>query len=200
MPKIVIINESQLPLIKEYEDSKVLHNEFENKVRLYMKELFSNPCKPKYNEFFVKHKIPQDVLQDKMIDLGIIKKSENFKEPTKSNGKKHSRHYVKYIFSSDGFNDKIDKLYDTFFSKNGERLLTETDCSSCGGSADCSSDGATNAEGVGGQYTVPFGGVMRRGIGVSGNTVASMDKESNFDTKAPLKRDTKNGISVSVVK
>ena len=197
----VIINESQLSIISEIEKEKVLHDEFENKLRIYMEQLFSNPCKPNYDSFFLKHNIPEDMLKDKMVDVGLIKKTEKINEPSDSNGKKHSVHSVRYTFVNNGFNDKIDKLYNTFFSKKGDRLINETDCGGAMGGGDgLSSGGATNAEGVGGEYDVPFGGIMRRDIGVSGNTTASMDKQSNFDTKAALKRNTKNGISVSVKK
>lgn len=190
----IIINESQLDIIKEYENNKVLHYEFEAKVRKYMEELMNNPCKPHYDDFFVKNEIPEELLQDKMLDLGLIKRADKITEPEDSKGKKHSVHTRKYIFSSKNFNDKIDKLYNTFFKK-GERVLNETDCGAIGGDAGFggSEDGTTNAQGVGGQYTVPFAGVQRRKIGVSGST------ESNIDKQPPLDR-PKGKIAVNTVK
>jgi hypothetical protein len=189
--KTIIIDESQLGVLREYENNKVLRYEFETKVRKYMEELKDNPCKPLYDSFFKKHDIPEDVLQNKMLDLGIIKKSDKINEPMDADGKKHSVHSRKFIFSSSGFDDKIDKLYGHFF-KNGERVLSECDCGGAIG-GDCSAGGATNAEGVGGQYTVPFGGVQRRKIGVSGST------ESNVDMSPALDR-PKGKIAVNRVK
>lgn len=187
--KNVIISESQLDVIREFENHKVLHDEFENKVRSYMEQLFTNPCKPKYDEFFDIHDIPEDILQNKMLDLGLIKKTEKIDEPENADGKKHSMHSVKYIFSNNNFNDKIDKLYDSFFVNGERKSLNECDG---GGFAAPSSGGATNAEGVGGQYEVPFG-LMRRGFGVSGNTVNQVDMEPS------LKRDNKKGIAINQV-
>lgn len=198
--KNVIIKESQLHVIKEFENNKVLHDEFENKVRSYMEQLFSNPCKPKCPDFFSTHDIEEKDLLDKMSDLGLIKKTEKFSEPAKPSGKKHSVHSVKYTFPAQNFEDKIDKLYDTFFNYKGERMLKETDCGGAMGDggfiSSPSENGATNAEGVDGRYAVPFGGVVSRKIGrksTSGNT------ETDFMEPA-LKRNLKKGISVNHTK
>ena len=190
--RTIIINESQLDVLCEYENGKVLRYDFEAKVRRYMEELKDNPCKPKYDGFFVGHGIPEDVLQDKMLDLGMIKRVDKIDEPADANGDKHSVHTRKYIFSSKNFDDNIGKLYGHFF-KDGESVLKECDC------GDASAGGATNVEGVGGQYTVPFGGVQRRKIGVSGDTESSIDKVSNIDMKPTA--DRKRGkIAVNRVK
>lgn len=200
--KTIIINESQLDIIREYENNKVLRYDFETKVRKYMEELKNNPCKPKYDSFFTKHDIPENVLQNKMLDLGIIKRSDKISEPLDANEKKHAIHTRKYIFSSKQFDENIDKLYNNFFD-NGERILKETDCCGAmgdgGGIGDTSSCGATNAEGVSGQYTVPFGNIQRRTIGVSGSTTASMDKQSNIDMKPTADR-KKGGIAINTIK
>ena len=199
--KHIIIKESQLYPIREFENNKVLHDEFENKVRSYLEQLFSSPCNPKCPDFFNKHDIDEKELLDKMSDLGLIKKSEKIDEPMKSNGKKHSVHHVKYSFPRNKFGDKIDKLYDTFFNYKGERILKETDCyGAMGGGSFLSSpseNGSTNAEGVGGRYDRPVFGIVSRkigGKGVSGNT------DSNIDIDPSLKRDKKDGISVNHVK
>lgn len=198
MARNIIISESQLDVIREYENGKVLRYEFESKVRKYMEELKDNPCKPRYDSFFTSHGIPEDVLQDKMVDLGIIKRSDNIKEPMDANGRKHGVHTRKFIFSSKGFDDKMDSLYGHFF-KNGERVLSECDGAMGGDVAGASEGGATNAEGVGGQYTVPFGGVQRRKIGVSGSTEANVDKLSNIDMRPTADR-KKGGIAVNRMK
>ena len=189
--KNVIIKESQLHVIKEFENNKVLHDEFENKVRSYMEQLFSNPCKPKCPDFFSTHDIEEKDLLDKMSDLGLIKKTEKFSEPAKPSGKKHSVHSVKYTFPAQNFEDKIDKLYDTFFNYKGERMLKETDCGGAMG------DGATNAN-ASGQYVTPaFGGkVISRKIGRKSTTD---DTETDF-MEPVLERDTENGISVNHTK
>ena len=108
----IIITESQLDIIREYEE--VLHDEFEKKVRGYMKELYKNPCHPKLDEFFVNNGVPEDILQNRMLDLGIIKKDDNITEPEDANGHKHGVHTRSFTFNNSGFNDKIDKLYDEF--------------------------------------------------------------------------------------
>ena len=146
----VYIKESQLNIIKEFENNKILHEDFESKVREYLLELWTNPCKPKYDEFFSRNDIPERELLNKMVDLGLIKKVDNITEPEDADGKKHSVHTRKYIFSGSNFDpktfskkninkdsfsgkefaDKIDKLYDSFF-QNGERKLNECDCGGC---------------------------------------------------------------------
>jgi hypothetical protein len=115
----IIINESQLRLIKEFEDKKeVLYYQFESHVIDYLKELSKNAIHPKYDEFFSKNSIGERDLLDKMLDLGLISKKENIIEPENSNGKKHSVHTKQYIFSNHNFNDNIHKLYDYFIKKN----------------------------------------------------------------------------------
>lgn len=185
--RTILISESQLQSLKEFEDSKVLYYDFESKVRDYMNELKDNPCNPKYDEFFTSHDIPQDVLQNKMIDLGIIKRSDKIDEPEDANGKKHSVHSRKFIFSGADFNYKIDKLYNTFF-KDGEKRLNETDCSGVGGDAGGFSvdtnapGGATTTDSTGDyQYTVPFGKVQRRKVGTGRDEVSNIDMSPALD-------------------
>lgn len=201
--KNVIINESQLDIIREYENNKVLHYEFEAKVRKYMEELKNNPCKPKYDDFFVNNNIPEDVLQNRMLDLALIKKSEKISEPEDASGNKHSVHSKRFIFSSKDFDNKIDKLYNSFFKK-GERL-NETDCGGVGGTSggfdvDGVSDGVTNAAGVGelgsGQYVSPFGAVQRRKIAGQEKADGVMSQQSNIDMKPTMDR-TPGKVAVS---
>ena len=200
----VIISESQVDILREFENNKVLHYEFESKVRKYMEQLKDNPCHPAYDEFFTDHNIPEDVLQNKMIDLGIIQKSDKITEPENADGEKHSMHSRKFIFSGKDFDDKLDKLYNSFF-KGGERILTETDCGGVGGSAggfdaDSVSGGVTNAAGVGemgsGQYVSPFGTVQRRKIAGQGDDKGVMSQESNIDMKPTMDR-TPGKVAVS---
>jgi len=188
----IIINYNQLSLLREFEEEKkVLHYEFENKVRKYMEELMNNPCHPKYDGFFKDHNIPEDVLQNRMLDLGLIKKSDKITEPEDANGKKHSVHTRKYVFSGKDFDSKIDKLYDSFF-KDGVRLIKED--GEAGTGAGMAPGGATTMSTVGDfTYDVPFGGVQRRKIDTSGST------KSNVDMTDALDR-TPGKIAVNTVK
>ena len=191
----IIINESQLSVLREFENSEVLRHEFETKVRNYMKQLMENPCKPKFDQFFSENGIREDVLQNKMIDLDLIKRQDKIDEPEDANGEKHSMHTRKFIFSSQDFDDKIGKLYDTFF-KNGVRTMNEEDGGGCcaGGFAGPSAGGATNAM-ASGQYDVPFAGVMRRKNGKKRSTAG---KTSNVDMTDALSRPV-GGVAVNRV-
>lgn len=169
--KTIIITESQLYLIKEMDKDVVLHADFEDKVRGYMEQLRTNPCKPKFDAFFNQHDIPQDILLKKMTDFGLIHKDDKINEPEDANGEKRSMNTRKYKFLTDDYNDKIKKMYEYFFDNNGKRRIIECDCGSAGG--------ATNAQGVGGQYVLPAGFINRRFLGQT------------------LSRNTKSGISMN---
>ena len=130
---------------------------FETKVRNYMNELQKNPTKPNFDDFFKKNNISEVELQNKMLDLGLISKSDNITEPEDAEGKKHSVHTRKFRFFNKNFHDNIDKLYDTFF-KNGQRK-------------------AINEEGEGG---AAFGGGALGG----GNLMAGSSDESGGVTYA----------------
>lgn len=196
--RTIIIKESQIPLLSETEGEKVMHYEFESKIRNYLRELHDNPCNPTYDKFFTDNKIPENILQNKMIDLGIISKQDKIIEPEDSDGKKRSMHTRKFIFSGKDFDNKIDKLYNTFFNK-GERLLKETDCGGVSGSAggftsNDVSDGATNTVGVGewgsGQHVVPFGEIQRRKINGQDDNDDITRQQSNIDMGPALDRES----------
>ena len=51
----IIISESQIHVLREFENNEVLHGEFETKVRNYMNELQKNPTKPNFDDFFKKN-------------------------------------------------------------------------------------------------------------------------------------------------
>lgn len=170
MQKRIYITENQLDLIKEFENKKVLHKDFEDNVRAYMEQLRTNPCKQEYCEFFSKNNIPEKDLQNKMINLGLIKKIDKIEEPKDADGKKQSMHVKKFIFSGADFDNKIDKLYDSFF-KDGDRKLNECDCGGAiGGGVSSTPGGSTSTSVVGGastsyEYDVPVFGVVSRTIG-----------------------------------
>lgn len=180
MSKRIIISENQLDVITE--SVKVLHYDFETKVRKYLGELKNNPLNPKFDSFFTDNGISEDALQNKMLDLGLIQKKDSIDEPEDANGKKHSVYKRKYIFSGSSFDDKIDKLYDAFFNSKKGVLKEDEGCVGVGDAAP-SSGGATNTAGVGGQYTVPFAGIQRRKVGTSGNTESNIDMNSSLERK-----------------
>ena len=64
----IIISESQIHVLKEFENNEVLHGEFETKVRNYMNELQKNPTKPNFDDFFKKNNISEVELQNKMLE------------------------------------------------------------------------------------------------------------------------------------
>ena len=162
--------------INELDNRETMYYQFESEVRKFMNDLHDNPTGKNYPEFFKERNIPEKELVGKMIDLGIIKRKENIDEPIGGDGRKRSMHTIQYTFSNKGFNDKMHRLYDTFF-KDNERIienkrmekkkiirLTEGDVHNiirevvgqilkeegeAGGFAGASAGGATNAAGVG---------------------------------------------------
>lgn len=193
MGKRIIISESQLNVIREYEKNKeVLYHQFETKVRNYLKSLLENPLKHDVDKFFVDNDIKEDVLKQKLTDLGILtRKKEGFKETDGEDGKKHSVHYKQYTVKNDKFDDNMHKLYDDFF-KDGERKNLNEEGEGAG---------ATNGVGVGMVGSnipdVPFGGVMKR-PGYNGGSNSSGDTESTLDMTPALKRKDGVGGSISV--
>lgn len=171
MKKNIYITESQLQIIREFENKEVLHKDFEDNLRTYLEELKKNPCKPKYNDFFQKNDIPEKELLGKMIDLGLISRKDKISEPVGGDGKKQSMHTRSYKFFGENFDEKIDKLYKTFFD-NGERIIKECDCGGAMGGGACAGDvtaagGSTTTDSTGNYtYDVPVFGIQRRGIGV----------------------------------
>lgn len=166
--KKVYINENKLPLIKEMR-GEVTFQRFFDSLKGFLQGLLDSPINIDIDPFFMAHGINQDALMRQLLDKAIIKKSEKFKEVSDEKGKKRSMHYVKYSIPRSGFEKKVHRLYSKLF----ESKINECDCGGCmgGGGAAVGGDvsaGATNAAGVGGcgsgQYTVPLGGIMRRGF------------------------------------
>lgn len=173
MPNI-IITESQLHAIKEYEE-KTTHYEFENKVRNYLRELMVNPMSPKFDSYFENYGISEYDLQDKMLDLGLISKKETINEPMDAKGKKKSMHYKSFKIYNKNFNDNIDKLFDNFIKKKKSSLNEEGE-GMAGGANSCCGLMVGSSDASGG-ISVPFGGPLKQG--------------SNIDMKPALKRDKK---------
>lgn len=127
MGRTIIINESQLHVIREYENNEVLHDDFKDNLMLYLKELHDNPNHPNVGDFFKKHNISEVELQNKMLNLGLISKKDNFDEPEGADGKKRSMHTRKFAINNKNFNNNIDKLYDSFFHNGVRRKINEED-------------------------------------------------------------------------
>ena len=195
MKKNIYITESQLQIIREFENKEVLYKDFEDNLRTYLEELKKNPCKPKYNDFFQKNDIPEKELLGKMVDLGLISRKDNITEPIGGDGKKQSMHTRSYKFFGENFDEKVDKLYKTFFD-DGERIIKECDCGGVmGGGGTCGIDvtpgGATSTPVVGDtdtkyEFDVPYG-VYRRGVVVGSK---KKKKDPSFERK-------KGGVAIS---
>lgn len=209
MAKKIYITESQLDIIREFENTEILYDDFESKVRSYMEELRTNPCKPKYDEFFTKNDIPEKELLNKMIDIGLISKKDSITEPEDANNKKNSVHTRKYIFSGKDFDGKLGKLYNSFF-KNNRRIIGECDCGGAMGGGGAVGDitapgGSTTTDSAGNyQYDVPLFGVQRRGIGTTTTNSKKENKkkkkDNTLDLKPALERKPNGSISVNVTK
>ena len=136
MPNTIIISESQLHIITEYENREILPGDFKTAVRGYLEELRVHPIKPNYSQFFIDNNIKENDLQNKMISLGIIsKEKEGFKEPEDANGKKQSFHYKKFKFFGKDFETKLDKLYDDYFTRDYKRKESINEEGEMGGGA-----------------------------------------------------------------
>lgn len=138
MKKTIIINESQLHLIQEYENKEILPGDFDVAVRGYLEELRKNPTNPKYNDFFKENNIAEKDLQNKLMKLGVIERvKEGFKEPEDANGKKHSVHFKKFKFFGKDFENNLDKLYDAYFTKDYKRKSNINEDEMGGGANGC---------------------------------------------------------------
>lgn len=164
MKRTIIINESQLHLIREFESNEVMHDDFKDAVLVYLKELHKNPTHPQLNNFFKENNISEVELQNKMMNLGLISKKEKIHEPKDASGKKRSMHSISYQFYNKNYDKNIDKLYDSFF-KNGKRksLNEEGEAGGFAGGAlgGCGLNVGTSDSSGG--ITYPFGSVQRRG-------------------------------------
>lgn len=198
----IIISESQLRVLYEHENERVVIGEFETALNNYFRELKENPNHPKLDGFFKENGISEVELQNKMMDLGLISRKDNIIEPEDAEGKKHSMHTRQFTRYNKNYNANVKKLFDTFF-KDGKRTALNEDEGAVGGDAGGFAGGALTDSGlnVGTADTsagiaVPFGKVQRRKIGAKySDDITKQD--SNVDMSPALSRDTEHGISVN---
>ena len=168
----IIISESQLHVIREYENREVLFGEFSTKARGFINELMKNSLHPNIDPFFKENGIEESDLLNKMLDLGIVSRKDKIDEPEDANGNKHSVYKRRYTAYNNGFNDKMKRLYDSFFSNDGKRKgLNECDCGSAmGGGATASGNLMVGTSDSSGGVTYPFIFMPKRTIGVKRKT------------------------------
>jgi hypothetical protein len=140
------------------EDKKeVTYYQFSSHVQNFLSKLKDKPTQAKPSKFLEDNGFAKEKLIRILIKRNILRRKESIKDPTNSDEKK-AKYYVKYTIIRNGFEDKMKKFYNDYF---GKEVLTECDCGGCMGGA-TEGGGATNCDSVGGQYTVPFGGVQYR--------------------------------------
>lgn len=134
---------------------EVTYYQFSSNIQDFLSKLIVKPTTAKPSKFLVDNDFNKEKLIRILIKRNILKRKETIKDPTNSE-EKTAKYYVKYTIIRNGYNDKIKKLYNDYFGKD---VITECDCG-CEGTS--SNGGATNCDGVGGQYTVPFKGIQYR--------------------------------------
>ena len=120
----VIINEKKLLLLKESDDEEVTFYRFFTEVKNFLKDLLEDPINAKPSEFLTSHGVNKTELLDKMLDKDIIKKKENIDEPNDASGNMKSRHYLQYSVPKKNFEEKMKRLYYSFF-ENGKKKSTD---------------------------------------------------------------------------
>lgn len=135
----------------------VTYYQFYSNIQNFLSKLKSKPTSAEPSKLLKDNDFGKEKLIRVLIKRNIIKRKESIKDSTNSE-EKTAKYYVKYTIIRDKFEDKMKTLYHDYFGKD---VLEECDCGGCdGGSTE--GGGATNCSFVGGQYTVPFGGMQRR--------------------------------------
>ena len=194
----IIITESQLKSLKAKlnEEGEVLRGEFGNALKEFLKSLTTDPLHPTVPALFSNNNISKEKLVTKLIENGVITKTEGFDEITgDKDSKKFSVHKLAYKVCGQDFEAKKDKLYNDLFRINEDGEMGGGALGGCNvmvGSSDPS-----------GGIAYPFGGVQRRG-GYNSHK-SEKDKgdvtkqESNVDMTPALKRDKNKGIAMNRV-
>lgn len=185
--KKIYINEDKLRLIADSIDKKdeeVTFEKFLTKIKEHLSNVLDNAMSMDVDGFFTDHGLSRELLMNKLLDRGILKKTENFKEEYDDSGKKRSMHYVKYSVPRPNFERNVNRLYQELFKCK----VNECDCGGVAGAAAGGdfgvSAGANNAAGSdpsgmgSGQFITPLFGVQRRKI---------------YDPRAGKKKKKKNG-------
>ena len=182
--KNIYITENQLCVLAENEKKEITFYEFFVNIKKYLKDLLTKPEDAEPNQMLL-HKVDKNDLMKKMIDLGIIKKSEKIDEVlVDEDAKKVAKHYVQYKVPKRNFEEKVKELYkevmsEQFVFANEQELVDEIKAMDSdnayalrgglneegegGGATSCGSvmqGGGANPDA--GQYTVPFGKIQRK--------------------------------------
>ena len=112
----IYLTERQVKVLQE-SNEEVTFYEFFTEVKNYLKELLLNPINAEPSPMFAKHGISKTKLLDKLIERGIVNKTETIDEPTDSKGKMFSMYHVKYSIPRKNFEQKIHRLYSYFFER-----------------------------------------------------------------------------------
>ena len=112
----IYITEEQLKTLRESEE-EVTFYEFFTGVKNYLRDLLINPIEAEPSDLFKKHGISKSQLLTKLIERGIVSRTENVDEPNDGNGKMFSMYHVKYSIPRKNFEQKIHRLYSYYFEK-----------------------------------------------------------------------------------
>ena len=112
--KKVILGESSLLVLRESQE-EVTFYKFFCETKAFIKELLTNPIHPDFPHFFEAHGITKNDFLNRMLDRGIVTKTETITKPYAADGKKISMHYLGYKVPKKDFERKIKRLYEYFF-------------------------------------------------------------------------------------
>lgn len=114
--KTIYLTEEQVKLLRESEE-EVTFYEFFTGVKNYLKELLINPIEAEPSDLFSKHGISKNKLLTKLIERGIVNRTETIDEPNDGDGKMFSMYHVRYNIPRKDFEHKIHRLYSYFFER-----------------------------------------------------------------------------------
>lgn len=157
MVKRIYISEEQLQTLIDSTPQKeeVTFYEFFVKSKEFLKDLLQNPSSANVDGLLSRNGITKNELINKMKDIGLLKSTEKIDEiQEEGSNKKIAKHFVQYKVPRSRFKEKLKELYKDLFPS--QESIQETDCGGVmqGGGANPDS----------GQFTVPFGGVQRKGF------------------------------------
>ena len=112
----IYVTEEQLALIRESKD-EVTFYEFFNIAKKYIQGLLDDPIGTEFPDVLKKHGISKSTFLNKMLEKGIVRKSEDISEPNDADGNMTSQHSVQYSVPRKDFEQKIHRLYSYFFER-----------------------------------------------------------------------------------
>ena len=110
------ITEEQVNVLRESLE-EVTFYDFFTEVKNYLKDILIDPSNAEPSKMFAKHGISKTQLLNKMLERGIVIRTETIDEPNDANGKKCSMYHVKFSVPRKNFEQKIHRLYSYFFEK-----------------------------------------------------------------------------------